>query len=195
MTQERKRRYTLKQRAKAQEETRLRIVEATMALHQEVGPRATTISGIAERAGVQRLTVYRHFEDEAAVFQACTSHWLGLNPPPGPEDWAGIEDPAERRAAALRAFFDYYEGTRRMWGTAHRDVADVPALQGPMAQFAGYLDGVAEQLGDDLPRAARVTLRHLLHFPTWEALDAQGLRRAELVALGRAWIAGAAASG
>jgi hypothetical protein len=38
-------------------------------------------------------------------------------------------------------------------------------------------------------------MSHLLHFPTWEALDAQGLRRAELVALGRAWIAGAAASG
>jgi len=77
-----KRPYQLKKRAMSREETRRKIVEATMHLHEEIGPRATTISAIAERAGVQRLTVYNHFPDETAVFQACTSHWLSLNPPP-----------------------------------------------------------------------------------------------------------------
>jgi AcrR family transcriptional regulator len=67
-----------------------------MQLHEEIGPRATTISAIADRAGVQRLTVYRHFPDETAVFQACTAHWLSLNPPPDPADWAGITDPRNR---------------------------------------------------------------------------------------------------
>ena len=79
-----------------------------MRLHEELGPRATTISAIAEEAGVQRLTVYRHFPDETAVFQACTAHWLGLNPPPDPSGWAAIEDPLERLKAALTAFYRYY---------------------------------------------------------------------------------------
>ena len=131
-----KRKYQQKKRAEAQAETRQRIVEATMALHEEVGPRATTISAIAERAGVQRLTVYRHFPDETAVFQACTSHWLSLNPPPAPEDWADAATPGERRAAALAAFDAYYGRTRAMWAASHRDVEQVPALQGPMAEFA-----------------------------------------------------------
>ena len=71
-----KRPYRLGERAKSQEQTRLRIVEATVALHEELGPRNTTITDIAKRAGVQRLTVYSHFADETAVFQACTAHWL-----------------------------------------------------------------------------------------------------------------------
>jgi AcrR family transcriptional regulator len=151
-----KRRYTLKERAKSQAETRQRIVEATMALHEEIGPRATTISAIAARAGVQRLTVYRHFPDENAVFQACTSHWLSLNSPPDPEAWEGAGDLAAQREAALAAFHAYYARTRAMWHAAHRDVADVPALQEPMAQFAAYVAGVADALGADLgPLGAR----------------------------------------
>ena len=71
-----------------QEETRRRIVEAAAGLHENVGPRDTTISAIAEKAGVQRLTVYRHFPDETELFKACTAHWLALNPPPDPASWA-----------------------------------------------------------------------------------------------------------
>ena len=75
-----KRPYVQKKRAESRDETHARIVEATMRLHEELGPRAATISAIAERAGVQRLTVYRHFTDESELFQACTSRWLGEQP-------------------------------------------------------------------------------------------------------------------
>jgi AcrR family transcriptional regulator len=187
-----KRRYTLKERAKSQAETRQRIVEATMALHEEIGPRATTISAIAARAGVQRLTVYRHFPDENAVFQACTSHWLSLNPPPGSKAWEGAGGPAAQRAAALGAFHDYYARTRAMWSAAHRDVADVPALQEPMAQFTAYLGGVADALGADLGPLGRASLHHGLAFPTWTALEAQGLDEERKRDLVLAWIEGAA---
>ncbi len=162
-----------------------------MALHQEVGPRATTISAIAERAGVQRLTVYRHFPDETAVFQACTSHWLSLNPPPGPEVWADATTGDDRRAAAVAAFDAYYGRTRAMWAASHRDVEQVPALQGPMAEFAGYLDALAEELGADLGRFGRLTLRYALAFPTWAALGALGLDAEDRLALARAWMVGA----
>jgi AcrR family transcriptional regulator len=187
-----KRRYTLKERAKSQAETRQRIVEATMALHEEIGPRATTISAIATRAGVQRLTVYRHFPNENAVFQACTSHWLSLHPPPSAEAWEGAGDLAAQRAAALGAFHDYYAGTQAMWHAAHRDVADVPALQEPMAQFAAYVAGVADALGADLGPLGRASLHHGLVFPTWAALEAQGLEERRKRALVLAWVEGAA---
>ena len=192
-----KRAYRLKERAKSQEQTRQKIVKATMHLHEEVGPRATTISAIAERAGVQRLTVYRHFPDETAVFQACTAHWLTLNPPPDPAAWAGIADPAARLDAALGAFYRYYSATERMWTTSHRDVAEVPALQGPMAQFSGFLASVGEALAgafDAPPETAwqvHTTIQLALVFPTWAQLQARGLSDAQKVSLVGVWTRGA----
>ena len=191
-----KRPYRMSTRARMQEETRQRIVDATMQLHEEVGPRATTISAIAERAGVQRLTVYRHFPDETAVFQACTSHWLGLNPPPDPETWRSIPDPGERLSAALSAFYGYYGATRRMWAAAHRDVAEVPALQAPMAGFKAFVDTVADELARDFrveseqSRPIHVTIRHALGFPTWLDIEESGLDTAAKVALVAGWVEG-----
>lgn len=191
-----KRVYRMSTRARAQDETRQRIVDATMRLHEEIGPRATTISAIAERAGVQRLTVYRHFPDENAVFQACTSHWLSLNPPPDSDVWRSIRDPEERLSAALAAFYGYYAATRRMWAAAHRDVTEVPALQGPMAGFAAFVASAADALTDDFragpertPRIL-VTIRHALGFPTWMDLEESGLDTPAKVALVLGWIEG-----
>src|SRR5215208_5174558 len=78
------------------ERTRQRIVEATIELHETVGTARTTISAIAEKAGVQRLTVYRHFPDERALFTACRGHWSATNPPPDPATWTQSADPEER---------------------------------------------------------------------------------------------------
>ena len=80
----------LKARAERQANTRARIVEAIMHLHQDVGPRHTTVSAIARRAGVERLTVYRHFNDESEMFAACSHRYLELNPPPQPADWRNL---------------------------------------------------------------------------------------------------------
>ena len=193
---EKKRPYRMNERVKSQEETRQRIVEATMHLHEEIGARATTISAIAERAGVQRLTVYRHFPDETAVFQACTAHWLELNPPPDPAQWMAIGDPTERLRAALAAFYAYYAATRRMWDTSHRDVDAVPALQGPMREFADYVaaagDGLAGGFGERDNTAHRLvaTVHHALAFPTWADLDKRGLADGEKVELVMLWVAG-----
>lgn len=190
---EQKRRYELKKRALSREETRRRIVEATMHLHEELGPRATTISAIAEKAGVQRLTVYRHFPDETAVFQACTSHWLSLNPPPDPATWSGLADPWERLKTGFQAFFDYYSRTRRMWTAAHRDAADVPALHGPMAAFAAFVRTVGTGLSEGLCGGVRVamTVQHALAFSTWAELDARALSDADKTDLAIAWVKGA----
>jgi AcrR family transcriptional regulator len=200
-----KRKYTPRRRAEKQEETRQRIVEATVALHEEVGPRDASISAIAERAGVQRLTVYRHFPDEVSLFAACTGHWLDLNPPPDPAAWADVADPAARCRAALSAFYRYYRGTAVMWRGAWRDRDDVAGLQGPLAAVDAYLDEVAERLaaawGVKGKRAKTLSAiaRHALIFPTWDSLCGKraagpALSDAEAAALVATWMAAVAKS-
>lgn len=189
-----KRGYTLRKRAETQDETRRRIVEAAVQLHEEIGPRATSISAIAERAGVQRLTVYRHFPDEAAVFRACTAHWLALHPPPDPGGWAQIEDGLARARAALAALYAYYAGTAPMWTRAYRDEPDVPALHQPMAEIRGVLREIAGDLLAHFRSGQRrkllaATLQHAVAFSTWQSLDAQGLSQPQKIETVLRWLA------
>src|SRR3954466_6401562 len=93
--------YRKSRRAALEEQTRLRITESAVALHEELGPARTSISAIAERAGVRRSPVYRHFPDEDALFTACSTHWRAANPPPDLGGWAAIADAAERTQTAL----------------------------------------------------------------------------------------------
>src|SRR5213592_4741836 len=104
-----RRRYEKRARATQEQETRLRIVEAALVLHGTVGPARTTISAIAERAGVRRATVYRHFPDERALFLGCSGTWQERHPVPDPATWAAIADPGARLEAALEALYHWYE--------------------------------------------------------------------------------------
>ncbi len=141
MTDER-RPYRMKRRAELEEQTRRRITESAVALHQELGPARTSISAVAERAGVRRSTVYRHFPDEASLFAACSSHWRADNPAPDPGAWAGIEDPAERTEAALRALYAFYGRTEEMYTSLLRDEPLVPVVQRLLRDFHGYLRAI-----------------------------------------------------
>lgn len=202
ITEMKKRPYTLKRRAQRQEATRRRIVEAAVSLHEELGPLATTISAIAERAGVQRLTVYRHFPDEAQIFRACTSHWFANNPPPDPSGWAGRTDPAERTRSALQQLYAYYRRTRGMWSPVYRDLPKVPTLQKIMTGFDDYLDGVRADLlevwkagGGPPAGPAAAVLGHAVQFSTWASLAREGLSDPAMAELVSAWLAGIQASG
>ena len=173
------RKYTLKQRAQRQQLTRERIVDAAMALHEEIGPAATTVSALAERAGVQRLTVYRHFADEREILQACSAKWLGLHPPP---DVADVPEgsPEARIRAALRELYAYYEQTHDMWASLYRDLELTPALREPMAEFDEYLSALCRELlqgwAARRSRRLRATLAHAVQFSTWRSLARQGLK-------------------
>src|SRR6187200_212165 len=101
------RQYRKRQRAEEEERTRHRITEATVALHETIGPLHTTVTAVAERAGVQRATVYRHFPDEGTLFAACSAHWLEGHRPPDPTPWAAIADPEDRLRAALHAMYRF----------------------------------------------------------------------------------------
>ncbi|MBA1148315.1 TetR/AcrR family transcriptional regulator [Ectothiorhodospiraceae bacterium WFHF3C12] len=188
-----KRKYTLRRRAEQQQQTRERIVQATAELHEELGPRNTTVSAIAERAGVQRLTVYRHFPDDETLFAACTSHWLAGHPPPDPADWQAITDPADRTRRALGALYAYYRRTARMWFVSYRDVHDVAALHGPMGEFEAYLDSVRDDLAAAWGQHHRnerltATLGLAVGFHAWRLLDQQGMDDAQMAELVIDWI-------
>src|ERR671911_423939 len=70
------RKYEMKRRAERMGETRRRIAEAAVELHRTVGPARTTVSAIAEKAGVQRHTYYAHFPELKDLYQACTAHHM-----------------------------------------------------------------------------------------------------------------------
>ena len=170
------RKYTQKRRAEQQSETRRRIVEAAYALHGEIGPARTSIKAIAERAGVERLTVYRHFGDEGEIFAACSAHFQAEIPPPDPAAWAGITDPAARLRAALLAFYDYYRRGEDVIAKAQRDAQALPALAAVLAPWGRFVEMVREDLeaawpvdGAARPRLA-AAIGHALRFETWRSL-------------------------
>ena len=197
-TETEKRVYRKRQRAEAEEQTRQRIAQATMELHEEVGPARTTFSGIAERAGVQRGTVYRHFPDEEALVAACSAHWLSLNAPPDPTPWAAIADPDERLRTALDETYGWYEGTEAMVEKLYRDAPRVPAVAERMQARAGMAEAMVELLmrgrGQRGARRKRVraAIGHALAFQTWRSLAReQGLSRRQAVELMTALVAAA----
>ena len=171
-----KRPYRMTRRAELEEQTRERITESAVALHEERGPARTPISAVAERAGVRRSTVYRHFPDEEALFAACSSHWRAANPPPDPGAWAAIEDPGERTETALRELYAFYARTEAMYTSLLRDEPVVPIVHRLLGDFYDYLRAIQDLLmtGRRLRgRAARRThaaVGHALAFPTWRSL-------------------------
>jgi AcrR family transcriptional regulator len=188
------RKYKKTKRAEQQEQTRDRIVEATVALHEELGPANTSIKAIAERAGVQRLTVYRYFPDNVSLFQACTSHWLSYNPPPDASGWLDIADAKEKTETALLAFFRYYRGTEAMWTGAYRDIDDVAALRDVLKGFEEYIDKARDdllgawKLKGKSKKQLSITLRHCLRFTTWQSLKREKLKDKQIVDLVMDWV-------
>lgn len=185
------RKYKLKQRAEDQEATRRRIVDATIALHQTHGDVGTTVSAIAERAGVGRTTVYRHFPDERALLTACTSHYFADNPPPDPARWAVIDDPDTRLRTTLEELHAYYRWNETMLARAEEDAPTNPVLAELLAPFNAYrfqvrdLLMVGRESADEPARAVvAAAIGHALAFGTWRSLAReQGLDDVVVVAL------------
>jgi AcrR family transcriptional regulator len=182
------RKYELKTRAVSQTETRQRIVEATVDLHGSVGPAKTTISAIADRAGVQRLTVYRHFSDERSLFQACSGHWAVLHPRPDPASWSALKVPEERLRVALGEIYAYYRATEAMSANVRRDLPQLPVLQEVAAPFAQHWEAVREALDRGWKTRGRrralvrAAIGHAIEFETWRSLvRSQGLADSEAI--------------
>jgi AcrR family transcriptional regulator len=190
--------YRMRRRAEAQEQTRLRITESAVALHGTVGPSRTSISAVAAHAGVRRSTVYRHFPDEAALFDACSAHWRAANPRPDLAAWSAIADPDERLRVALAELYAFYGRTEAMLDNLFRDETTTPVVAERFAAFHAYLQAARDALmaGRGLRGAARrrtsAVLGHALAFSTWKSLvREQGLDSTEAAELARGFLASA----
>jgi AcrR family transcriptional regulator len=168
-------------RAEQVSETRARIVDATVHLHGTVGPAATTVSAIAEHAGVTRLTVYRHFPDDEALFAACSAHWLSRQSPPDPRAWTEVTGPAERIAFALGDLYRFFAEGEAMLTRVHRDRATLPpavqrSLDEQDRQHRETLFSAFTGLDRATRRRVRAAIGHAVDFRTWHSLcRSQGL--------------------
>jgi AcrR family transcriptional regulator len=184
-----KRPYQKMLRAQLEDDTRRRITESAVELHGTLGPSRTSISAVAEHAGVRRSTVYRHFADEAALFDACSAHWSAANPPPDPLAWSSIDDPGERLRVALGELYAFYGRTARMLENLLRD-EHLPLVRGRFGAFRGYLQSAQDTLltGRSLRgrarRRTRAAIGHAIAFSTWRSLvREQGLGAGEAAEL------------
>lgn len=162
----------MRKRAEDMGRTRQRIVEAAVHLHGTAGPAATSIAAIAERAGVTRLTVYRHFPDETALFQACSGHWLSQQRLPRPEVWGVIADPVERLTAGLADLYRFYRAGEQMLTLVSRDLHAAPesireAWEARDRHYAEVLAGARPTAAEPVRRAV---IGHAAAFSTWRSL-------------------------
>jgi AcrR family transcriptional regulator len=174
------RRYQLRKRADAMEATRRRITEAAMELHGTVGPARTTMTAVADRAGVQRQTVYRHFAGEEELFVACSGHFAARHPWPDAGRWRAIADPAERLRIGLDELYAWYETTEAMWTNVLRDETLVAAIGPALEPFRAYLDDAARALAAGWGARGRrramllAAARHAVDFHAWRSLARDG---------------------
>jgi AcrR family transcriptional regulator len=187
--------YRMKRRAESQQRTRRRITESAVELHGTLGPSRTSMSAVAAHAGVRRSTLYRHFPDEAALFDACTAHWAAANPPPDLAAWSKLDDPEARLAVALAELYAFYRRTEAMLENLFRDEIAVPIVGERFAAFHLYFGAARDMLmqGRRLRGAAKLrteaALGHAIAFSTWKSLvREEGLDEAAAVELMRALV-------
>ncbi len=153
-------------RAEAVNETRRQITEAAVRLHTTIGPSETSISGVAEEAGVTRLTVYRHFADIDVLFAACRAHFRAENPIPDPAAWSGVGGLEPRARAGLTAMYGWFADHAEPLFPLYRDMTAMPRItQEAMRDDNRCLSELL--LGSDVPRGEagrrlRAVARHVL---------------------------------
>ena len=189
------RKYVLRRRAERQEETRRKIVEAALELHRTVGPVRSSFSAVAEKAGVERKTLYRHFPDQESLFAACRSRYLALNPPPDPSAWLEIANPEARLRLGLAEAYAYYGRNEAMMANILRDAEVVPVGAGFLRHRARMVEALADSWRTHGRRRKRLVaaLRIALDFQVWRTLVREnGLTDREAIELLMAFVRRAA---
>lgn len=163
--------YHLKRRAERQDETRQKIVDAAIELHQTKGLAATTISDIAGHANVGRVTVYRHFPDEESLVGACSGQYFERHPFPDPSPWRSIRDPIARLRRGLREIYAYHRETEPMMSRVIADARDLPIMAPYHAHWRHTADILAAAWrARGRSKLLRAALGLALSFDTWRTL-------------------------
>ena len=175
--------YRMSRRRVSLEGMRQRIAEAAFELHATVGPAHTSIKAVAERAGVQRHTVYHHFPDMTSLVRACTEHGMRITRIPEPEPWRAIEDPTARLRQALGDLYAYYRANARLLGNVIRDMPlmDEGGVEAFVQRMGELFTALAAGWLDDAPtqRLRMAAIGHAMSYETWRSLTDKGLTDGE----------------
>jgi AcrR family transcriptional regulator len=200
-TRSEKRPYRKRKRAEAEEETRRRITESAVELHGTVGPANTTVTELAQRAGVSRMTVYNHFPTDLDLYQACSSHWASRNPFPDPTGWLRHEDPRARLRSALLELYDWYDRKQGMLANVLRDAPLLPTFGAFMEGYwGGYMNAILDVLSrgwcdeEKTDGPLRTSLRLVVDFHTWRTLTEAGMANGAAAELAARMVQGAHAT-
>jgi AcrR family transcriptional regulator len=169
--------YTQKRRAENQAETRRRIVEAAVDLHTRIGPARTTISAVADQAGVQRHTVYAHFPTEHDLYLACSGLALERDPLPDDQAWLLVADPAERLHRGLTELYRWYARNAELIASVMRD-AGIHDLTRDIVEMriGSRIEAFRRALNQGLPATSprQAAIRLALSFHTFQTLIGEG---------------------
>jgi len=192
--------YRMTRRLGAVEETRSRIAAATFELHATIGPAKTTISAVAERAGVQRHTVYHHFPDLTTLFRACVDHGIRVTRMPEAAPWLAISDPTARLRTGLTELYAYYRANARLLGNIYRDMpmfADVGGTEQFDERMAGMFSALAGgwSVADEVRPTLTAAVAHAMSFETWRSLTQGGLTDDQARDMMVGFVTGTAAAG
>ena len=184
------RKYEMKRRAQRIQETRRRITQAAVELHETIGPARSTVSAIAEKAGVQRHTYYAHFPELKDLYQACMGLHLKQNPLPEPSSWEEVSDAEARMRRALLEVYAWFSRNEAMLANVLRDAALDPIQQETMAPFYEYWETVRDTIADafeaggERREALLAAVALAQDFQTWRTLvRGQGLDEEKAVEL------------
>lgn len=177
--------YVMTNRAESVRSTRLRITQAAIRMHETIGPARTTISAIAQEAGVQRQTVYRHFEDESQVLAACSAHyWAGVSTP-DVDAWAGIASWSDRLSTALADVYAFHATTEPMLTNVLRDAEISAPVRASLTTYGDFMETVVQGICADRPSLGdtrRGLVAHAVDFRTWYSLARrQGLEDGQII--------------
>lgn len=164
-----KRSYQQSSRAQTQERTRQKIISATMQLHQEKGLLATSVSDIAQRAKVGKVTVYRHFPSDTELVQACSGQYFHLNPFPDLEKWSTIKDPRKRISKALKETHQFHKTTAPMMSGILAEARNHPVVQ----PYHDFWKAAVEILAADRNKIFKAKVGLALSFDGWYLLTHQ----------------------
>ncbi len=178
-----RRSYDRRSRLAAAEETRRRIVRATVELHAEHGALGTSHEMIAERAQVSLPTVYKYFPTRNDLIPHCTGLALAAAPPQ--LDAAALEaipDAPARLRALARGTFAFYEYAAPWLRWSARDAGQLPALRAVLdeaarARLALIRTALAPAFDRSPPRRLVALAAVLLDFPAWQTLTEAGFTR------------------
>jgi len=190
----------MRKRGEAVDRTRQRITDAAVQLHTSIGPAEASMSAVADRAGVTRVTLYRHFPSMDDLFTACMAHWRALHPPPNVERWRTIPDFERRLRTALDELYGWYAQNSDDLYPIYRDAAKTPESNQLARRQAN--ERQAEAILGDLAvtraggKRLRAAIGHAVRFWTWHSLARdQGLSTREAAALAGDFVLAASRQG